>query len=207
MIRSCNTQPCPHEEPIKVDVLPTQIKIVQVSLRPQKFAKCEIKEEDLDIIREDMGDLKIPPRIPSRVKLNRQYLTIFDPGMDEKIYKSFKIKELTHFKIWEDDNKCVKVADCKQSAIMCIMCNSNSTITKWIEDFYDFRDNCEKDDFKPKINNDDPRIKDIKKQLEKEELLKHAEEIRIKQKKKIEIQNILTLKKAQLMAYKVKIYN
>jgi hypothetical protein len=200
--RLCNTKPCPQEHPIKVDVLPTQIKIVQVSLKPQRFVKCEIKEEDMDIIRDDMGDMKDPPRIPSRVKMNKSSIVIYDPGMDEKIFKSFNIKEAS-FKVWEKDKKCIKIEDCKTSAIMCLMCNNNSTIEAWMKDYTDFRENCQNDEFVPTVKTDDPRLKDIRTHLEQVDLMKHIDDVRKKQKVKKELEDIQTLKKAQILAIKV----
>jgi len=58
LTRECNTQACPHEDnsedsSSEVD-LPLKLKIMRVSLRPQRYETCIIKEGDMEILRDDL---------------------------------------------------------------------------------------------------------------------------------------------------------
>lgn len=47
-------------------------------MRPMREERCIVKEGDLDVIRDDLADFHVKPRLPARVVLNNQTLTIFE---------------------------------------------------------------------------------------------------------------------------------
>jgi hypothetical protein len=49
-------------------------------MRPMREERCVVKEGDLDVIRDDLVDFQVKPRLPARVVLNNQTLTIFETG-------------------------------------------------------------------------------------------------------------------------------
>lgn len=51
--------------------------MMRVGVRPQRFETCIIKEGDLEIVRDDLGNFEHPPRVPCRAVLNNMTFTIF----------------------------------------------------------------------------------------------------------------------------------
>lgn len=47
-------------------------------MRPSREERCIIKEGDLDLVRNDLKDFHVKPRLPARVVLNNQTLNIFE---------------------------------------------------------------------------------------------------------------------------------
>jgi len=204
--RPCNTQPCTNvtDDIPDAEILPTQIKVIPVSLRPRVFRRCLIKEEDMNIIREDLGNLRIKPRIPSRVILNNRTITIFESGSYQSILKSFYIKELIYYKEWEEDESCLKLQDHSKYAIICLMCSAEKRqeeIKKWINDIIEFRDLCDMPAKKPQ--GEDPRIIRYKKELEVEDIIRTMRETKKIDEKRKKMDEIKTIKLAQILALKV----
>jgi hypothetical protein len=211
--RPCNTQPCANvtDEVIESEMLPTEIRIIPVSLRPRRFTKCVVKEEDMDIVRYDIGKLKIPPRIPSRVIVNNKTLSIFESGSYDSILSSYYLTEISVLEPWKQDpKKCLKIADKIKSSILCVMAcdtavdNSELKIKEWIAHIREFRDDCnlQATGLKVKISIDDPRLIKIRKELEAEELRKQTLLLEKKKSKQSERESDKALKLAQLIALK-----
>jgi hypothetical protein len=53
------------------------VKMERVSYRPQRFETCIVKEGDLEIVRDDLGNFVRPIRIPARAVLNNMTFTVF----------------------------------------------------------------------------------------------------------------------------------
>jgi len=56
LTRECNIQACPEdnsESSSEID-LPLKLKIMRISLRPQRYETCIIKEGDMEILRDDL---------------------------------------------------------------------------------------------------------------------------------------------------------
>ena len=158
----------------------------------------------MNIIRDDLGNLKILPRIPSRVILNNRTISIFESGSYDTILKSFYIKELISFKKWEDDQNCIKLQDHSKIAIMCVMCTTDkkdSEIKNWINDINEFRDKCQRHSIKPK--GEDPRVARFKKELEISDIVNNMKKASYKDDELKKKEEIKTLKIAQLLAIKV----
>ncbi len=213
LTQPCNCQPCTNvtDEVIDTQLLPTEIRIVPVSLRPQKYKKCEIKEEDLDIIRYDIGNLRIPPRIPSRVILNNHTISIFESGSSDSLLSSYKLKDLKILEVFHEDKKCLKIGACASKfTVMCIMCTDSSSedperrIKNWIKDIEEFANECNQSTEKIRrrkgISDDDPRLIKLKRELEEEDLRKQMFKIKNREVKKSEVKSEKTLKMAQIIA-------
>lgn len=158
----------------------------------------------MNIVREDLGNLRAKPRIPSRVILNNRTITIFESGSYQSILKSFYLKELIYYKQWEEDPSCLKLQDHSKNAIMCVMCNEENReeeIKKWITDIIEFRDMCERPEKKPQ--GEDPRVTRYKKELEVEDIVRTMRETKKIDEKKKKIDEIKTIKLAQILALKV----
>ena len=208
LTRPCNTQPCQNitDNYEESEVKTTQIKILPVSNRPQRFIKCIIKEEDLDIVRSELSNLKVPVRIPSRVILNNKTLSIFEAQSYETLYKSFILREIIEFKAWNiDPNRCLRVADRYKDIVMCVMntdqSDPNMKIKAWVKDIIDFRDNCERQPILKQI--DDPRLKEFKQQLLQQDMINELGKVQKKEKQKKQDEKAKALKYAQLMALRV----
>lgn len=214
LTRACNLQPCTNvtDEVIDSEILPTEIRIIPVSLRPQKYIKCEIKEEDMDILREDIGNLKFPPKIPSRVILNNRTISIYESGSYESILATYNLKdlnELSPFK--EEPKKCIRIADNIRHTVMCSMCTNNcedSVVQKWMDDIKQFRDGCNitpdplPDQESDRIKDDDPRLLAVKRKLVEEDIKNAIIKRNEKETKKSDSEKNKALKLAELIALK-----
>ncbi len=206
--RPCNTQPCQNvtDEIIDTKLLPTEIRIVPVSLRPQKFKKCILKEEDMNIIRYDFSNLKLPPRIPSRVIMNNRTISIFEAGTYDSLLATYYLKKLKIVKVFEEDKRCLKIGESDEKFnVMCVMCNedeSEQRIKKWIDDIKDFSYNCHEISIKKIDIEEDPRVIKLKREIMEEILKNSIEKHRELEKKENEKDKIKTLKLAQLIALK-----
>jgi len=171
--RPCNTEKCQNITEVEDnnEYLPAQIKVMRVSSKYQRYRKCEYKEEDLDIIREDIEGLKIKPRIPSRVVMNNRTISIFEASNYESLLKSFYLRELKEVKRYEKDpHRCLFISDKMKHFIMCVMPNDNQNpdtkIRNWIRDIRDFKENCRSR--RKSITMTDPRINQFIHDLEEE---------------------------------------
>lgn len=182
--------------------------MIPVSLRPSVFKKCIIKEEDLNIIREDLGNLRIKPKIPSRVIMNKRTITIFESGSYQSVLKSFYLKDLIYYREWEEDESCLKLQDHSKYIIMCVLCsadNREKEIKQWIRDINEFKDLCDK--AKPKkIDSEDPRVARYKKELEMQDIIKTMRETKKIDEEKKQKDEIKTIKLAQILAIKVEYF-
>lgn len=56
--------------------------------------RCIVKEGDLDLVRDDLQAFEVKPRLPARVVLNNQTLTIFETGNPKDTIFSIKLSNL-----------------------------------------------------------------------------------------------------------------
>jgi hypothetical protein len=155
----------------------------------------------MNIIREDLGNFRAKPRIPSRVIINNRTLTIFESGNYESILISFYLKQLISFK--KVDKDCIELKDHSKSITMCVMCSSNlveGEISKWINDIYDFRDRC---GVKKKPTGEDPRITRFVQDLQYQDLIKTLRKSDLKDESKKREDEIRIIKLAQIKAMRV----
>ncbi len=158
----------------------------------------------MNIIREDLGNLKIKPKIPSRVILNNRTITIFESGSYQSILKSFYLKDLIYYKEWEEDGNCIKLQDHSKQVIMCLMCDNvkaENEIKDWIRDIIDFKENCVRPI--PVVPKKDPRIERYKKELEIQDIIKTIRETNKIDEERKKKEEIKTIKLAQIIALKV----
>lgn len=158
----------------------------------------------MNIIREDLGNLRVKPRIPSRVVLNNRTITIFESGSYSSILKSFYIRELIYFREWEEDSSCLRLQDHSKFAIMCVMCsmeNTDEEIKKWISDIIDFRERCSYR--RPKKPEEDPRVTRYKKELEIQDIVRTARQTENEDEERKQNEENKTIKMAQILAIRV----
>jgi len=53
------------------------VKVARVSYRPSRYETCIIKEGDLEVVRDDLGNFERPIRVPARAVLNNMTLSVF----------------------------------------------------------------------------------------------------------------------------------
>lgn len=56
---------------------PALIRTMSFSQRPMREERCIIKEGDLDMVRDEFTNFKIPPRTPVRAVMNNSTFSIF----------------------------------------------------------------------------------------------------------------------------------
>lgn len=64
--------------------------MLRISKRPTRYDKCNIKESDAMMIKDDLEtkDFDLKPRIPVRIVMNNKTITIFQDEVNRlKIYK------------------------------------------------------------------------------------------------------------------------
>lgn len=150
--KPCNETPCqppPGEEGEK-ETLPMKVRMQRVSYRPQRFETCLIKEGDLEMVRDDIGNFERPIRVPTRVVLNNMTVTVFQTTKFDSILFSVALADtaLTKF---GDDTACFRlvnqadgksVALCSLPTIMGDSMENNRN--EWVKQIGFFRDNCHK---------------------------------------------------------------
>jgi hypothetical protein len=60
-------------------------------MRPMREERCVVKEGDLDLVRDELLDFTIKPRLPARVVLNNQTLTIFETSNIKDVVLSIRL--------------------------------------------------------------------------------------------------------------------
>ena len=60
-------------------------------MRPMREERCVVKEGDLDLVRDELLDFTIKPRLPARVVLNNQTLTIFETSNIKYVVLSIRL--------------------------------------------------------------------------------------------------------------------
>lgn len=111
----------------------------RVSTRPQRFETCIIKEGDMDVIRDDIGNFIRPPRIPSRVVLNNMTFTVFQNVHFDTVVFSTELDDL-ELTAYPEDESCFvataverseKIKLCSLGTIMGISPKANRD--EWVE--------------------------------------------------------------------------
>lgn len=81
--------------------------------------RCIVKEGDLDLIREDLPQFTVKPRLPARVVLNNQTLTIFETNNPKDSLFSIKLPNIQVVNAKEPN--CIDVID-KQNGLKKTLC-------------------------------------------------------------------------------------
>jgi len=196
--RPCNNQKCPGVKTLLklVNGSPSKVKkpIVKngaFSARPNRFSKCLIKDNDAYLMTSQ--SMKTVGKIPVRVVMNNQTLTVFGDDSYSNVIYSFKL-EYSSF----GDNKfcCFNIRDSHKQLNLCgyeSMCGNritNNWAARWKKDFQLFKVDCHvgrqtallskedehslDDDFNGKVN------------VAKEEMIKLKSELVKKKEKKLE---------------------
>ncbi len=174
--KECNMEPCPNYEsdsinpfnPLNfkgnnnpnVKIMEPIVKVLPFTDSPQRYTLCKIKESDLMIYEdgkdknkindplfkgkkiEEIGGLKIP----CRVVMNSNTLTVFSGEKFETLYLSFTLKKTRFYKA-ENKKYCFKLYETSTKYItLCPFTsedNSNEFDT-WRKDFDTFKTKCDR---------------------------------------------------------------
>lgn len=137
--------------------MPVQIGIMKLSEKKNRFEMCVIKEGDISVVldRQLSSEVRFKPRIPGRVVMNNQTLSIFMLGGDsyQNVYKSFELKYVELEKYSEDERSCILLKDQRdqnnKQAVICttiIDLQPDQTIeqvkNQWVKDITLFKTRC-----------------------------------------------------------------
>lgn len=172
--KKCNMNPCPKvaggsssgsSDPLKnndenTTVLDPVVKILPFTDAPQRYTLCKIKESDLMIYEDgldsnkkndplfkgkkidDIGGLKLP----CRVVMNTQTLTVYSGQKFETLYLSFTLKK-TRFYEAKNKKNCFKLYETTLKYItLCPYAAeiSNKEFNEWKKDFEVFKTRCDR---------------------------------------------------------------
>jgi len=165
--KKCNMDPCPDVgedgenggKKGKTTVNDPIVKVIPFSSAPQRFRLCKIKESDM-MIYEDGKDpnKKNDPllkgkkiseiggiRLPCRVIMNPQTLTIFTGQKFDTLYYTFNLKASRFFDI--EKKNCFKIYENgKKYVTLCPYGSevNGSEYDEWRKDFDDFKNRCDR---------------------------------------------------------------
>jgi len=80
------------------------IKTVQFSLKPWRYERCIVFEEDLDMVMNGLKQFKDKPRIPHRVVMNNHTFSIFENFDYNTVQSVWSLQDV--------ETKASKSADC-----------------------------------------------------------------------------------------------
>lgn len=159
--RPCNEQPCASPEiknseevkenqVIEYKFSPVmQLRIQQLSSRPQRFEKCIIKETDVEIVRDDVTQFHAYPKVPGRAVLNNRTFSVFQTANNyETIIYSAQLKNIIIVKSRVDPEICFQVNDTSTTRhiILCGLSTASDDLTEikaeWEKQILFFKNNC-----------------------------------------------------------------
>lgn len=125
-----------------------KVEIKRVSKRPQRYETCILKEGDLEIVREDLDQFQRPPRVPARVVLNNQTISVFQTANYDTILFSCELPNVELSKFGEETScfqitnalSGVHVALCSMGTIMGI--TMEQLRNEWVKAIQFFKDYC-----------------------------------------------------------------
>ena len=203
LTKTCNTQPCPKVENTNeqmknkqnVEILKPIVKIMPFTNHPQRFTLCKIKESDMMIFEDGKDPIKQNEplfrgknvnsiggiRIPSRVVMNRDTISVFAGDEFETLYMSFSLKKTRFYKV-KNLNGCFKLYETASRYTTLCPYNaeaSSKELSEWENDFYTFRDKCSRSnsDFDEKSKKElEDKIKDKMEKARQQAIDEAAEE-------------------------------
>jgi len=122
------------------------IKVAPFSSRLQRYSRCLIKENDAFLSNYD-EKIKADSKFPVRLVMNNRTLAIYKDDAYQDIYYSYELK-LTSFIQVSSQFCCFELRDTQRSNKFCGYeknCGDpikNQWVTKWAEDFTDFKVAC-----------------------------------------------------------------
>lgn len=86
------------------------MRTAQFSKNPQTYERGVLLTADLDVMRDELKQFKIKPRVPQRIVVNNSTFSIFETFDYTSMVASMNLKKLT-IKNHEDDNTCIVVKE------------------------------------------------------------------------------------------------
>ncbi len=131
----CNTDPCPVNKKMKVQVR-------QVFSSPQKFIKCIVKEGDVYYVRRDVKSIGTQPLIPVRVVVTNKYFSvmlsrkqaILELSLDSISCVKRCVRNPTCFMVYGSNKSVYKFCQ--------LGTGPHSTAKEWIKDLIEFKTIC-----------------------------------------------------------------
>ena len=150
LTQKCNTEACASSEAEEVYTRTNALSIQtrQFSMRPSREERCIVKEGDLDLVRKDLKDFHVKPRLPSRVVLNNQTLNIFETTQPKDLLMAIQLPNVQVENSMETG--CIDVID-KKSAEKWTLCSMamlgtdhQENIERWKDQMIFFAEKCYK---------------------------------------------------------------
>ena len=148
--KPCNTQPCPEVSTVikpeknKTLILQPIVKTGRFTLRPQRYSKCQIKENDAFLATYDPF-LKADNKLPIRLVMNNSTVAVYKDETYNDHYYTYDLKDTS---IYSDAKNlcCLFFRDNYKRTKLCSYneyCEpTNKWVTKWISDFNLFKNVC-----------------------------------------------------------------
>jgi len=198
--RPCNTRKCPGVTSLiklvngtRSEVKKPIIKVAPFSLRPQRYSKCLIKDNDA-FLSSYNPETRTKTKLPVRVVMNNQTFTIFGDDSYTNVIYSFKL-EYTNI-IRDSKFCCFKIIDSHKQYSICgydAYCGdrlNNQWVNQWRKDFDLFRLVCRQGRAKALLSQEDEHELEQnlhgKINIAKEELIALKQELMEKKEKRYE---------------------
>jgi len=150
--KPCNSQPCPSVGSIsvkgvkgKTEVAKPVYKLIPFTSRPQRYIKCQIKENDVLYKSYDKNGDEI--KLPSRIVMNNRTIALYADDNYQKQIFTYNLPQVTFYH--SDDNGCCFILRSlnKQSEIcgFNVNCGSNTNpkfVKSWENDFVLWQTKC-----------------------------------------------------------------
>ena len=155
-------------------------------------------------MRDDLNNLKVPVKFPSRVVLNLETISVYETIDTKSFYSGFKLKDIVVLgRDKKDPDKCFIVGSQERQITMCGMVYSRTNIKQdidqWIKSIKRFRDDCK---VKVKKEDDimqDESVVDAIREAKQKRMISKLKEHLESQKEEPDLQ----IKKAQLKAWRL----
>ena len=179
--RPCNPQPCPQPQSIdkllgksetasKLIANSTEVKIMPISTKPQRYDRCVILERDALITQLSTTGEK--EKLPVRLVMNSKSIVAYSDDSYKNALKTFSL-ENTKVSNEKDVKTCFFLTDLYSKAEFCQLDCTASTGTfadEWIREVHIFRDLCNSKREVTEANMEEyqKKLNDLKSEFEQE---------------------------------------
>jgi hypothetical protein len=170
--KPCNEQPCPGVNALKNVFLPDGkpkdplaqaiskpiVKMMPISSRPQRYDKCEIKDSDALMLKNDKetAGMDLLPRVPVRLVMNNKSVTVYQDETLATNLGTFMLNQTTFGRV-KDDAKCFILVGLQSKMQFCQLDSTNGQnfVEEWDYDFNLFKYQCKQPREKVEMDNDE----------------------------------------------------
>jgi hypothetical protein len=168
----CNEQPCPGVDALKNVFLPDGkpkdplaekmskpvVKMMPISSRPQRYDKCNIKDGDALMLKNDKetASFDVAPRVPVRLVMNNKSVTVYQDETLSTNLGTFMLGSTTFGRV-KDDPKCFILVGLQTKMQFCQLDSSNGAnfVEEWDYDFNLFKFQCKQPREKVEFENEE----------------------------------------------------